>query len=63
MSDEPGGPPEVSGGKLAGDAGMEGATENAGASIGSPAGGPDNNLSELPGAKGGGGGGGSGQDG
>jgi hypothetical protein len=61
MSDAPDGPPELAGGKLAGDPGMEDASETGGASMGTPAGKPDDNLSELPGAKGGGGGGGSGQ--
>jgi hypothetical protein len=40
---------------------MEGASETGGASIGTPASGPDDSTTELPGAKGGGGGGGSGQ--
>jgi len=52
MSDAPEGSPEVAGGKMAGDPGMEDATEN-GAGGTTPGGGPDNTSRELPGEKGG----------
>ena len=56
MSDAPDGPPEVSGGKKAGDPGMEDATETGGSGAGHPAtgeSGDDSSSRELPGEKGG----------
>jgi len=53
ISDAPDGPPDLAGGKMAGDPGMENATEN-GAGGTTPGGGPDDTSNrELPGEKGG----------
>ncbi|MDQ6725497.1 MAG: hypothetical protein M3066_04940 [Actinomycetota bacterium] len=58
MTDAPEGPPTEAGGKMAGDPGMENATEN-GAGGTTPGGGPDSTSNrELPGEKGGAAGGG-----
>lgn len=52
ISDAPDGPADLAGGKLAGDPGMEDATEN-GAGGTTPGGGPDDTSRQLPGEKGG----------